>query len=165
MTRPRTTLVALAAVLAGAAASGLGEAQADSTGSSGTTGTATPDTIVVNGTDSIALTPVATPAAEQSTYQTALGDAITNAQSKATFIAGQIGATLGAITNVTETSDASSLCQGPVFLPATAKPTTTTGGKPRHKKAHVIRAHRADVIDTTCTIEADVTVTYAMTPA
>lgn len=162
MTRPRTTLVALAAVLATAAVGGLGEAQADSTSS---TTTATPDTIVVNGTDSIAAVTGATPADDQSTYQTALGDAITNAQSKATFVATQIGATLGSITNVTETSDASNLCQGPIFLPATAKPTTTAGGSSRHKKTRTVRAHRADVIDSTCSIEADVTVTYDMTPA
>jgi uncharacterized protein YggE len=163
MTRPRTTLVALAAVLATAAAGGLGEAQADSTSS---TTTATPNTIVVNGTDSIDAVSGATSAEDQATYQTALGDAITNAQAKATFIASQIGATLGAITNVTETSDSSELCQGPILEPQAAKTTTTSGGSSRHKKAHALRAHRADVVvDSTCTIEADVTVTYAMTPA
>jgi uncharacterized protein YggE len=155
-------LIAVAAVLAGAGASGIGQAQADTS--------STAATIVVNGTDSITLSTDPTPsdATTQSTYQTALGDAITNANAKATFIAGQIGATLGAITNVTETSDSSNLCSGPIlFAAGTAKPgtaTPTTTPKKKHKKAQIFRT----VIDpnsTSCSIEADVTVTYAITPA
>lgn len=165
MTRLRTTLVALVAVLAGAAV-GLGQAQADSTTSSSATTTApAPNTIVVNGTDTIAAAPDSSAADDQSTYQTALADAITDARTKASLIASQIGATLGSITNVTENSDSSDLCQGPIFLPATAKPTSTTGASSHHKHGRVAKAFRADVIANGCSIEADVTLTFDMTPA
>jgi uncharacterized protein YggE len=161
MTRPRTITLALSAVLAGAAFSGLGIASAD------TSSTAT-NTIVVNGSDTISIDPSSSDATEQATYQTALGDAITNAKTKATFIATQIGATLDAVTNVTETSDSGGqLCQGPILYAAgSAKPGTTSTpstGKHKHKAALV----RTAVIDPVnqCSIEADVTVTYDMTPA
>jgi uncharacterized protein YggE len=160
---PRTMLLTLAAVLAGAGASGIGTAQADSP-----TTTATPATIVVNGTDSITLAPDSPDATIQTTYQTALGDAITNASGKATFIATQIGATLGSVSNVTETSDSSNLCQGPILYaqgvatPGTSK-SPTSSHKKKHKAGPMIRA----IIDptSTCTVEADVTVTYNITPA
>ncbi|MGA2469090.1 MAG: SIMPL domain-containing protein [Solirubrobacteraceae bacterium] len=174
MPRPRTTLIALAAVLAGAALSGIGEAQADSSGS--------PATIVVNGTDTITLTGNPSDTTIQSTYQTALGGAITNAGQKATFIAGQINATLGSITNVTETSTSSDLCQYAVMyakggapVPATAGTTTSTGHKKKKtKKTGLVDASTpATPIGTNvivnpsdnCAVEADVTVTYTMTPA
>jgi hypothetical protein len=160
---PRSMLLAVAAVLAGAGASGIGTAQADSP-----TTTATPSTIVVNGTDTITLAPDAPDATVQSTYQTALGDAITNASGKATFIATQIGATLGSITNVTETSDSSNLCQSRILYaqgvatPGTSKPTARTPHKKKHN-GPLVRA----IIDptSTCSVEADVTVTYDITPA
>jgi uncharacterized protein YggE len=98
MLKPRTILIALSAVLAGAALSGLGIAQADDPTAT------TPATIVVNGTDTITLDPSASDATQQATYQTALGGALTDANQKASFIAGQVSATLGAITNVTETA-------------------------------------------------------------
>lgn len=164
MSRARTTLVALIAVLAAAAASGLGVAQADDSSSS--TSTTVPNTIVVNGTDTITIDPASSAATQESTYQTALGGAITDAESNAALIASQIGATLGAISNVTETSDSSDLCQGPIMLPATAKPGTSTSGKAHHSKgATVTHALRGDTLDVNCSIEADVTVTYEMTPA
>jgi len=166
MSRARTTLVALAAVLVTAAASGLGVAQADDSSSPTTTTTAVPNTIVVNGTDTITIDPASSDATQESTYQTALGGAITDAESNAALIASQIGATLGAISNVTETSDSSNLCQGPIMLPATAKPGTSTSGKAHHPKgATVTHALRGDTLDVNCSVEADVTVTYEMTPA
>jgi uncharacterized protein YggE len=163
MTRSRTTLLAITAVLAGASLSGLGVAQADNS----TTPTAATSTIVVNGTDTITIDPSSSDATQQATYQTALGDALTNAGQKATFIATQVGATLGAVTNVTENSDSSGeLCGGPILYAAgTATPTTSTGGKAKHKKAR--RLDPAVIVDpvSQCSIEADVTVTYGMTPA
>ena len=165
MTRLRTTLVALVAVLAGAAF-GLGQAQAVSTTSSTSTTTATtPNTIVVNGTDTIAAVADSSAADDQSTYQTALASAITDAQTKASLIANQIGATLGSITNVTENSDSSDLCQGPIPLAATAKPTSTPGASSHRKHRRAARAVSADVIANGCSIEADVTLTFDMTPA
>jgi uncharacterized protein YggE len=157
MNRPRTILIALTAVLAGAALSGLGIAQAaDSTTS--------PSTIVVNGTDTITLDPSSSDATQQATYQTALGDALTDAGQKVSFIASQIGATLGAVTNVTETSDSSDLCQGPIpYAAGTVKPGRPTTGPAKHK-AMVIRIAPISPISQ-CSIEADVTVTYDMTPA
>jgi uncharacterized protein YggE len=156
-------LVAVAAVLAGAGASAVGSAQADSP-----TTTVTPSTIVVNGTDTVTLAANTPEATVQSTYQTALGAAITNASGKATFIATQISATLGAITNVTETSDSSSLCQGPIlYAEGAATPGTSTPTPRTHKKKHKAPMIRAAIVDptSTCTLEADVTVTYAITPA
>jgi uncharacterized protein YggE len=157
-------LIALAAVLVGAGASGIGSAQADSP-----TTTATPATIVINGTDTITLAPNSPDATVQSTYQTALGGAITNASAKATFVATQIGATLGSVSNVTETSDSSDLCQSRILYaqgvasPGTAKPTARTPHKKKHTNGPLIRTF----VDPTssCSIEADVTVTYNITPA
>jgi uncharacterized protein YggE len=166
MIRSRTILLAFTGVLAGAALSGLGVAQADSSSST----TTSPPTIVVNGTDTITIDPSSSDAVQQSTYQTALGDALTNAGQKATFIASQIGATVGAVTNVTETSDSSNLCQSPILYAAgSAKPgTAPTPTTPKHKHKHKAGLMRtAVIIDPVaqCSIEADVTVTYDMTPA
>jgi uncharacterized protein YggE len=157
MKRPRMILIALTAVLAGAALSGLGIAQASDS-------TSSPATIIVNGTDTITLDPSATDATQQATYQTALGGALSDAGQKASFIASQIGASLGAVTNVTETSDASDLCQGPiVYAPGTAKPGKPTPVPVKHK-ATVLRIEPIG-LDSQCSIEADVTVTYDMAPA
>lgn len=161
MIRLRMTLVALVAALAGAAV-GLGQAQADSTTTTPTT--TTPDTIVVNGSDAIQAAPGSSAADDQSTYQTALGAAIANAQAKASFIAEQVDATLGPITNVTENSDSSELCQGPIVTPFTARPSLPRGANSHHHRS-VARAVKADVIATGCSIEADVTLTFDMTPA
>jgi uncharacterized protein YggE len=157
MPKARTILIALTAVLAGAALSGLGIAQADDS-------TVSPATIIVNGTDTITLDPSASAATQDATYQTALGGALTDAGQQASFIANQIGATLGAVTNVTETSDSSDLCQGPILYAAgTAKPGKATP-VPANHRATVMRV-AAIATSTQCSIEADVTVTYDMTPA
>ena len=170
MTTPRTTLIALATLAIGAGASQLGSAQADSTGTSGTpsatgTSSSTPaDTIVVNGSGVIQLPPGTVTATVQSDYQTELAAALDNASQKASFIAQKIGATLGPITNVTETSASSNLCTGPIMYAQGATPTTAPSS--RHKKAKHSPLMRA-IIDPvgSCSVEADVTVTYAMTPA
>jgi len=168
VTRQRTTLIALAALIAGVGASQLGSAQADnsSTGSSGTTGAtaaSTTDTIIVNGSDVMTIATGADQTTVQSTYQTALGNALTNAGQKATFIAKQIGATLGSITNVTETSDSSNLCTGPILYAQGAKPRSTPSSRHKVKHGQMMPA----IIDPvgSCNVEADVTVTYTMTPA
>jgi uncharacterized protein YggE len=174
MQRPRTMLLLVVALLTGAALSGIGEAQADNS----TTPAATPATIVVNGTATLNAAPDADSATQQSTYMTALGDAITNAASKASAVASQIDATLGSIENVTETSDSSGdLCGGwveplqasagrPSTTPAT--PSGSGSKKKKSKKAGVVRRAGPAVIvadPSMCSIEADVTVTYDMTPA
>lgn len=168
MTRHRTTLIALAALIAGVGASQLGSAQADnsSTGASGTTGataTTSSDTIIVNGSDVMTLASGTDQSTAQSTYQTALGNALTNASQKATFVAKQIGATLGPITNVTETSDSSNLCTGPILYAQGSKPRSTPSGRHKVKHGPMVPA----IIDPvgSCNIQADVTVTYSMTPA
>jgi uncharacterized protein YggE len=176
MHRPRTILLLVVTLLTGAALSGIGEAQADN--STTTTAPATPATIVVNGTATLSAPPDADSATQQSTYMTALGDAISNAASKASAVASQIDAALGSIENVTETSDSSGdLCGGWVEpLQADAgRPTTTTATpsasgskKKKNKKADVVRRAGPAVIvadPSMCSIEADVTVTYDMTPA
>jgi len=165
VTRQRTTLIALAALIAGVGASQLGSAQADnsSTGPTGATATTSSDTIIVNGSDVMTLPTGTDQTTAQSTYQTALGDALTNASQKATFIANQIGATLGPITNVTETSDSSNLCTGPILYAQGAKPQSTPSSRHKVKHAAMVPA----IIDPvgSCNVEADVTVTYSMTPA
>jgi uncharacterized protein YggE len=174
-------LIAVAAVLAGAGASGLGDAQADSSDS--TTSSTPPATIVVNGSDTITIAPGSDSAAQQSAYMTALGDAISNARVKATAIATQIGATLGPVENVTENSDSGGgLCQG-VFEPLAANARTPSASsgvssssakKKKHEKAGPLRpASTAAVLrggpavivtdPPNCSIEADVTLTYDMT--
>jgi uncharacterized protein YggE len=169
LTKPRSALIALAALALGAGAAQIGVAQADnSTGTSGTTaatgtsGSTQLATIVVNGSDVIQLPSGTDTATVQSNYQTALGDALDNASQKASFIAQKIGATLGSITNVTETSDSSNLCQGPVVYANASKP-AAPAHKHKTRAAPLIRA----IIDPigSCSVEADVTVTYAMTPA
>jgi hypothetical protein len=172
VSRHRTTLIALAALVAGIGASQLGSAQADSsTGSSGTTGTTgtttsiSTDTITVNGSDVTTLPAGSDQPTVQATYQTALGDALTNAKQKATFIAQQIGATLGSITNVTETSNSSSLCTGPIMFAQGSRPAAAPSTRRHHKvKAGALVRTAIDPINA-CNVEADVTVTYAMTPA
>ncbi len=160
MIKPRTTLLALSAVLAGAALSGLGVAQAD-------TSTTASNTIVVNGSDTITIDPNSSNATQQSTYQTALGDAITNAHQKATFIAGQIGVTLGAVTNVTEQSDSSNICSSPIlYAQGTAKPPTATTTPAVKKHKHKKGPMRIAIINPSsqCSVQASVTVTYGITP-
>lgn len=171
MTRQRTTLIALAALIAGIGASQLGSAQADSssTGASGTTGatgataTTSSGTIIVNGSDVVTLPSGTDQSTVQSNYQTALGNALTNAGQKATFIANQIGATLGPIANVTESSGSGSLCAGPILYAPGVKSQSTPSSRRKVKHGPMIRA----MIDPvgSCSVEADVTVTYSMTPA
>ena len=190
MIRTKAAL-AVAACLAGVISGSIAAAQADtsSTGATGTTGaTSTPASITVNGAGTISVDSSASKATLQASYLTALGSAVSDAQAKVTA---QIGDTLGVVENITEqSSDGGGFCSGPVFAAAgTAKgapvPAVSPGSSPNKKKknhsskpkaatielptaatvAMPTIARIADTTSSTCTIEADVTVTYAMAPA
>jgi hypothetical protein len=120
-------------------------------------------------------------------YLAGLASAVSDAQAKASALAAQVGDSLGAVENITEQSNDDG-CSGVVFAAGTAKgapvpvasPGTTSKkkshGKPKPKAGTLERATAAtlaipaiariaDDSVTSCTIEADVTVTYAMAPA
>ena len=174
MIRSRAALAA-AACLAGACAGSIGAAQADtgSTGATGTTGAsgAAAATITVNGSATADLPTGATSDTVNSTYLGALSSALTNAHAKAASLSAAVGDTLGAVQNITEQSNSSGLCSGPeVFAKGAPSVAPTPAHKPTHKPSHHptktkgAKARMADVT-TTCTVEADITVTYTMAPA
>ena len=188
MIRTRAMLVSAtaAACLAGVAAGSIGAAQATTastgntgttgtTGATATTGTSTPATITVNGAAIATVDTTTSVAAQHAAYLTALGNAVTDAQTKANALATQVGDKLGAVQTLTEQSSFSGggFCGNRVFMGASgvAKgvPSVAPARRPSKKKAHHAStlmnapAQIADVAPpTTCTIEADVTVTYAM---
>ena len=116
MIRTKAMLIsaAAAACLAGVAASSIGAAAAatstTSTSTSTTTSpattapTTTPATITVNGAAIVTVDPSADVATQNAGYLGALGSAVTNAKTKATALATQVGDTLGAVQNITEQS-------------------------------------------------------------
>jgi len=177
MIRTKAAL-AVAACLAGVVSGSIAGAQADtgSTGSTGTTGatSATAATITVNGAGTLTVDSSAPRATVQASYLTALGGALTDAHTKASALAAQIGDTLGAVENITEQSNDIG-CTGVMFAAGTARgaPVPTVSPKKKHHSSKpkaatlalpaVVRA--ADVTTSSCTLEADVTVTYAMAPA
>jgi pilus assembly protein FimV len=209
MIRTKAAL-AVVACMAGVVSGSIAAAQADNsgTGATGTTGAAgasgTPATITVNGSGAVTADPSVTGSAAQTDYLTALGDALTDAHTHAATLAGAVGDTLGAVQNITEESNDTYLCSGPVFAAGTAKggapvPAVSPGtskkkhhSKPKPKATAMIAmpmsasgtgaaagaistpagvgatvttgaiARIADVVSTSCTIEASVTVTYAM---
>lgn len=174
MLRTKTAL-AVAACLAGVAGGSIAAAQADSgaTGATGTTGaSATPASITVNGAGTISVDASDSVASMQGSYLTALSSALGDAHTKAIALSAAVGDTLGAVENITEQSNDDGLCSGPVFAAGSAKgapvPAVSPGSKkkkptsPKPKKAS---ARIADESPSTCTLEADITVTYAMAPA
>lgn len=186
MIRTKAMLIsaAAAACLAGVAASSIGAAAAaTSTTSTSTSPTTTapttmPATITVNGAAIVTVDPSADVATQNAGYLGALGSAVTNAQTKATALATQVGDTLGAVQNITEQSSYSGgdFCGNRVFLGAASSKGSAPAAGPsvsshKKKKPHVsskpkATARIADVVaPTTCSIEADVTVTYAMASA
>ena len=187
MIRTKAMLIsaAAAACLAGVAASSIGAAAAatSTTSTSTTTSptttapTTTPATITVNGAAILTVDPSADVATQNAGYLGALGSAVTNAQTKATALATQAGDTLGAVQNITEQSSYSGgdFCGNRVFLGAASSKGSAPAAGPtvshKKKKPHPstklkATARIADVVTpTTCSIEADVTVTYAMAPA
>jgi hypothetical protein len=176
----RNAALAVAAALAGALASSIAVAQADSstgsTGATGATGTtsSTAATIMVNGAATATLDTSSSSATISAAYLTALGNALTDAHTKAVALAAAVGDTLGPVQNITEQSNDAGLCSGPILFNAagSAKGAPVPAGKPttRKHKHHSARAavpivRVADVTPTTCSFEADVTVTYTMAPA
>ena len=185
MIRTKAMLIsaAAAACLAGVAASSIGAAAAatsttsTSTSPTTTSPTATPATITVNGAAIVTVDPSADVATQNAGYLGALGSAVTNAQTKATALATQVGDTLGAVQNITEQSSYSGgdFCGNRVFMgAASSKGSAPAAGpavgshkkKPHRSSKPKATVRTADVVaPTTCSIEADVTVTYAMAPA
>jgi len=185
MIRTRAMLVSAtaAACLAGVAAGSIGAAQATtaSTGTTGTTGTtattatSTPATITVNGAAIATVDTSVDVATQHAAYLTALGNAVSDAQTKANALATQVGDKLGAVQNLTEQSSYSGggFCGTRVFMGASGvakgAPSVAPARRPSKKKAHpavTLKNATAQISDvaapTTCTIEADVTVTFAM---
>jgi ribonuclease HI len=170
MIRSRAAL-AVAACLAGVGAGSIGAAQAD-TGSTGTTGAtgataAAAATITVNGSATVALPSGATADTINSMYLSALSSALTVAHTKAASLSGAVGDSLGAVQNITEQSDNSGACGGPVAF-AKSPPAVAPTPKKKHShhgsKTKGAKARMADATET-CTLEADITVTYAMAPS
>jgi uncharacterized protein YggE len=174
MIRSKAAL-AVAACLAGALGSSIAVAQADSQGSTGATGTtgatAAAATITVNGSDTATLTSDASTSAVSTAYLGALTGALTDAHTKAAALSASVGDSLGVVQNITEQSDNSGLCSGPLmFAAGSAKSAPTVAPHPPKKHKHhgaKTNSALARVADATgsCTIEADVTVTYAMAPS
>jgi uncharacterized protein YggE len=169
--------LALAACLAGALGSGVVAAQADSsvtppTGATGATGAAgAPATITINGSGSVTLAAGASSGDVSTGYLSALTGALGDAHTKAVALGAAVGDTLGAVENVTEQSTDDGLCSGPVFMNAAGAPSAAAGpskpGKHSHHKAkpsHKV-ARIAIAAQTSCTVAADVTVTWAMSPS
>jgi len=177
MIRTKTVLATATAALVAAVGGSLGAAQADTTGPSGTTGatgttTVSPATITVNGAGFVTGDQSASTSTVQANYLTALGAALTDAKAKATMLATQVGDTLGAVQSITEQSNDNSGCGPRLFAAAgTAKGAPSVAPKPKkHRRPHAaVRAtaiaRAADNTTSTCTIEADVTVIYAMSPS
>jgi hypothetical protein len=173
MLRTKTVLAAGAAALVVAAVGSLGAAQADTTGASGTTGATgsnavSPATITVNGAGFVTADASASQATFQADYLTALGNALSDAKTKATMLATQSGDTLGVVQNITEQSNDNGGCAPLMFAAGTAKSAPAGAPAPKkHRKHHAALraipiARAADNTNTSCTIGADVTVTYAM---
>ena len=174
MLRTKTVLATATAALVAAVGGSLGAAQADTTGPSGTTGatgatTVSAATITVNGAGFVTADQSEPASTFHADYLTALGDALTDAKAKATLLAAQAGDTLGAVQNIVEQSNDNSGCASPLFAASgVAKGAPAVAPAPKkHRKHHApVRAtaiaRAADATNTSCTVEADVTVTYAM---
>ncbi len=187
MFRSKAPLVAVVACLAGVVSGSIAAAQATTgaTGTTGTTGTTgatgatapapTPATVTVNGSGSITVDMNAPTATVQSAYMTALGSALTAAHTKAGALATQVGDTLGAVQSITEQSNDIGVCSNRVMyassgvakgkgVPAPASAPSAKHHK-KHKSHPKAAARIADVQPqppTTCMVQADLTVTYAM---
>ena len=174
MLRTRAALV-LATAAATAFGGSIAAAQADSgasgaTGATGSTGAASAATITMNGSGTVTLAAGASSSAISAAYLSALTAALGDAHTKAADLSGAVGDTLGAVENITEESTDDGLCSSPMFVNASAKGAPSVAPKPSgkkhgHKKTHAPLARAADVAATSCTVQADVTVTYAMGPA
>jgi hypothetical protein len=170
MLRNRAALAAVTAAAVAAVGGSLGAAQAASTGTTGTTGAtgatvaAPVASITVNGAGFATIDASAPAAMFHTDYLAALSDALADAKAKATGLATQSGDTLGAMTAITEQTNDGMSCNGPImFAEGRAKgaPSVAPSAhhKPKPKKKAAARI--ADAAPTSCTIEADVTVSYA----
>jgi len=176
------TAALAAAVSGGVAAANASTGTTGTTGATGTTGTtgttgatvatATPATIIVNGAGFATIDPNASSATMQAEYLTALQGALADAHTKASALAGEVGDTLGVVQNVTEQSNDTG-CRGPImYAQGTAKSAPagapTPAPKPSRHHSKPKRSAAQMVITTmpptpsSCTLEADVTVTYSM---
>lgn len=134
--------------------------------------------ISINGTGGATVPDEATSAQQQAAYDQALSAAIGDAQAKAQMVAQQLSLTLGAVQTFTEDSDDYLGYCGVGFLPGVAESNVSSGAEapvaasspsgqltpiPAKPKRHKSRkkAHKAQTSETTCQIEADVTVVYA----
>ena len=177
MFRSKVALAA-AACLAGVVSGSIAVAQADNT-----TGTTAAPTITVNGAGLVTVDSNASASAVQASYLTALGSAMTDAKTKASALSAQVGDTVGAVQNITEQSSDAFACNGPVMYAAgtakgapvpTVAPSTPKKHKSKPKAAVIVRGgatiamptivRAGDTTSSSCTIQADVTVTYAMAP-
>lgn len=168
--------IAVAACVAGVLGSSIAAAQADSgaTGATGTTGTTPASTIVVNGSATTTVAAGASSSVISAAYLGELSTALTNAHTKATALSSAVGDKLGAVQNITEQSNDTGLCSGPMVFEkssgaAKGAPSATPVPK-KHRKPHKVTTKSAlvrvaDDTPSTCTVEADMTVTYAMAPA
>ena len=182
MLRSKATLLATAAALAGAISGGVAAASADTTGASGASGATgatgstgsvaaagVAATITVNGAGFATVNTTDPVTVMQTDYMGALTSALGDAHTKAAALAGAVGDTLGPVTTITEQSNDGYGCAGPVNFAAggVARGAPAPAGPATHKshghtKPHKATARIADDTTSTCTIEADVTVTYSM---
>jgi Protein of unknown function (DUF541) len=145
---------------------------------SGTAVAATGQQISVNGTGGASVPSGATDTQQQAAYDQALTAAISDAQAKAQMVAQQLAVTLGPLQSFTEESDDYFGYCGVGFLPGVAASGTSGSAsapaasgnasgqltpiptKPRKHKTKK-KAHKAQEGNSTCQLEADVTVIYA----
>lgn len=144
---------------------------------SGTAVAATGEQISVNGTGGASVPEGATDGQQQAAYDQALTAAISDAQTKAQIVARQLSLTLGPVQTFTEQSDDYLGYCGVGFIPGAAAPGSASapaaGGASsgqltpipaKHRKHNrKKKAHKAQSSDSTCQLEADVTVVYAAT--
>jgi|GEM_PF-1713930 len=145
---------------------------------SGTALAATGPQISVNGSGGASVPDGATNGQQQAAYDQALTAAISDAQAKAVMVSQQLSLTLGPVESFTEESDDYLGYCGVGFLPGAAAPSASGAAgapaaagassgeltpipprRPKHKSKK--KAHKAQESNSTCQIEADVTVVYA----
>jgi len=168
MLRSKVALTAVVGCLVGVLCGSVAGAQATTTGTTGTTGAtgASAATITVNGSSTFSVDPSASSSTISGDYLGALESALTDAHTKAAALASSVGDTLGAVQNITEQSSDGGLCSARVFANATGSvhgaPAPRPAKKHHHKKSAVRRIARIADAVSSCSVEADVTVTYAM---
>jgi len=142
---------------------------------SGTAVAATGQQISVNGTGGATVPSGATNVQQQAAYNEALTAAIGDAQMKAQMVTQQLSLTLGPLQSFTEESDDYLGFCGVGFLPGvaatgvsgSAAPAAAPSGQltpiPAKPKKHKTKkkAHKAQESESTCQLEADVTVIYS----